>query len=319
MMRTRIAPVLRVLATAVMLAVILPRLRLSALLPDWKPENLAWLAGAVATTLAAVVLSAVRWQRVLAALDVPVRVGSLLSVSLAGQFVSNVLPSTIGGDVLRVSRLSSATSDSPASFASVVLERLTGWIVLPVLSLVGLALNPGLLRLGTASRVAVGVSLGTLLLLVGLLGSAASPRVLGRFAESEGWQRFVGAVHLGIERFKRRPVRAASVLGAGFAYQLLIVLAAFLATRALGIGVSGTAIIAFMPAVAMLQVLPVSVGGLGVREGAFVLFLSSSGLGATIDQAIALGLLLYLVNLVVSLLGAPAFAAGSRRPARVVA
>jgi hypothetical protein len=55
-----------------------------------------------------------------------------------------------------------------------------------------------------------------------------------------------------------------------------------------------------------------------VREGALVLFLSRSGLGVTTEQAIALGLVLYGVNLLVSLAGAPAFAAGSR-PARVVA
>jgi uncharacterized membrane protein YbhN (UPF0104 family) len=57
--------------------------------------------------------------------------------------------------------------------------------------------------------------------------------------------------------------------------------------------------------------------GLGVREGAFVLFLGP--LGVAQQEAIALGLLLYLLNLVVSLLGAPAFAAGGRSRAPVSA
>jgi hypothetical protein len=56
------------------------------------------------------------------------------------------------------------------------------------------------------------------------------------------------------------------------------------------------------------QVLPISMSGLGVREGAFVLFLHP--LGVPREDAIALGLLLYLLNVAVSLLGAPAFAAG---------
>ena len=51
-----------------------------------------------------------------------------MSYCLAGQFVSNVLPTTIGGDVLRVARLSRDTGETPRTFASVVLERLTaGW------------------------------------------------------------------------------------------------------------------------------------------------------------------------------------------------
>ena len=67
-----------------------------------------------------------------------------------------------------------------------------------------------------------------------------------------------------------------------------------------------------MPAVAIVQVLPApTIGGLGVREGAFVLFLHPLGVSA--NQAITLGLLVYGINLVASLFGAPAFAVGSRR------
>jgi uncharacterized membrane protein YbhN (UPF0104 family) len=74
--------------------------------------------------------------------------------------------------------------------------------------------------------------------------------------------------------------------------------------------VGWTAILAFMPAVAIVQVLPLTIGGLGLREGAFILFLGP--LGVSTSQAIALGLLVYFLNLAVSLLGAPAFAAGVR-------
>ena len=102
------------------------------------------------------------------------------------------------------------------------------------------------------------------------------------------------------------------MLVAGFAYQLALVLAAVAAAQALGLKDAGlTALLAFFPAVAIAQVLPLpTISGLGVREGAFVLFLGP--LGVAQEQAIALGLLLYLLNLGVSLLGAPAFAAGGR-------
>ena len=82
------------------------------------------------------------------------------------------------------------------------------------------------------------------------------------------------------------------------------------AGHALGLHVGWTAMLAFVPVVAILQVLPITVSGLGVREGALVLFLGP--LGVSTSSAIALGLLLYLMNLVVSLLGAPAFAWGGR-------
>jgi glycosyltransferase 2 family protein len=316
--RQRTITALRVGASLVMLAVLVPRIELRSLFPRWSAGTVEWLVGALAVTFVGIVLSAVRWQRVLAALELPARVRSLVSHQLAGVFVGNFLPSTIGGDVLRVSRLSASSGRGPDSFASVVLERLTGWLVLPVITLAALALNPALLRLGLASQAALAVSLGTLVLLVVVLVLASSPRLGARLEGHEGVRRFLHAVHLGLVRFRRNPGLAFEVLVAGFVYQLAVVLAAFLAGHALGLDVGWTAMMAFMPAVAILQVLPVTIGGLGVREGAFVLFLSRSGLGVTTEQAIALGLVLYGVNLLVSLAGAPAFAAGSR-PARVAA
>ena len=303
----------RLVASVVMLIVLLPR-AVGYVRPLLHAGTLAWLLAAVAVTLGGVVLATLRWQRVLVALDVRnTRIATLLNHYLAGLFVSNFLPTTIGGDVLRVSRLSAGSGESPRSFASVVLERLTGWLVLPVISLVTLAINPGLLRppVDEAARLVVVISLVTLTLLVLILVGASSPSVGRRLQTKEGWLRFVNAIHLGLARFRKSPGMAFEVLVVGFAYQLAVVLAAFLSAKALGLPVSWTAVLAFMPAVAIVQVLPApTIGGLGVREGAFVLFLHP--LGVSTDQAITLGLLVYGINLVASLFGAPAFAVGNR-------
>jgi len=301
---------LRVAASAIMLAFLLPKVSHSTLFERWNARTALWLLAALAVTLFGIWLSAVRWRQVLSALGLRTRTRTLLSHYLAGQFVGNFLPSTIGGDVLRVTRLSASNGDRHDSFASVVLERLTGWLVLPVICLTGLIINPTLLDLGAASAVAVVLSIATLVLLVVLVAAGASPKLGRRLEGRAGWRRFVEAVHLGIDRFRHRPGAAVAVLAVGFAYQLAVVVAAYFAARALGLDVGPTAILAFMPAVAIAQVLPISVGGLGVREGAFVLFLHP--LGVATGDAVALGLLVYGLNLTVSLLGAPAFAVGAR-------
>ena len=300
------------MASAVMLAVLLPRINLRSLLPPGHhSDTVTYLALGLLTTLGGIVLSAWRWQRVLAVFDADTRLPNLVSHYLAGQFVGNFLPSTIGGDVLRVSRLSNSSAVPGTSvFASVVIERLTGWIVLPLLTLAGLSLSPSLLGLGMASRLALALSIGTLLLLAGIVAVAASRRMAGRFAANEGWTRFIGAVHLGIDSLRRRPSAAAGVMAVATVYQLSPVLAAWFATRALGLHLPMVALLAFTPVVAIVQVLPLSLNGLGIREGAFVLFLGPLGVSA--GQAVAVGLIVYALTLAVSLLGAPAFAVGSR-------
>ncbi len=321
--RGAVVLVARILVSALMLGVLvwrMPHVDVDELLPDWTLQTFVLVLGAAALTLLALVLATLRWKAVLTALgqDAPLR--HLLSYNLAGLFVSNVLPTTIGGDVLRVARLSRETDESAASFASVVIERLTGWLVLPVITFFGFLVNPGLRHLGTATQVAIALAAATLMLLIVLLVGVASHRFGASMrSTTSSWRRFLGAVNLGVDRLRRHPAAAANVLLVGFAYQLVLVLACLLAARAVGMDEAAglTALLAFFPAVLIAQVLPVSISGLGVREGAFILFLHP--LGIPDEQAIALGLMLYLLNLMVSLLGAPAFAFGGRRQASLAA
>jgi uncharacterized membrane protein YbhN (UPF0104 family) len=308
--------VARLLVSGVLLWVLVTKIgtNWSEAIPDASGATFAWLAGALLLTFAGVVLSAVRWGAVLHALDQHPPFGRLLSLYFAGQFMGNVLPSTIGGDALRVARLSKETGEGPTTFASVVLERLTGWLVLPVITLIGLAVNPGLRRLGRASAIAFGTAAGTLTLLTVVLWLTARPGqgIEGRLEHNEGWRRFTSAVRFGIQKLAHEPAATARILATGFAYQFILIGSALMAARALDLpaGVGPTALLAFVPAVLIAQVLPISISGLGVREGLFILFLHP--LGVPRSQAIALGLLLYLLNLVVSLFGAPAFAVGNR-------
>ena len=92
-------------------------------LPDWNNQTAFWTIGAFVFTLTGFVLAAVRWQRVLIALGIHQPLPSLFSHYMAGQFVSNFLPTTVGGDVVRVGRLTRDVDDGPISFTSGVFER----------------------------------------------------------------------------------------------------------------------------------------------------------------------------------------------------
>jgi uncharacterized protein (TIRG00374 family) len=267
------------------------------------------LAAAVVVTFVGVVLSAWRWQRVLAAFDVHVPLRTLTGHYFAGLFVGNVLPSTIGGDVLRVARASNTTGSTTTAFASVALERLTGFVALPLLVFVGFAVRPSLLDVDHAwtALLVAGVTLGALTLILVLAGH---PRLAGRFAGRTNWMRFIGAIHLGVDNLRRRPRQALAVLATAVIYQASVVVAVALIFRTLDLPVPVAAACSFVATVAMVQVLPLSFNGLGVREGMLVLLLKP--LGVHQAQAIAAGLLWLSCMLVVSMCGAPSFAVGNR-------
>mgnify|MGYP002050027249 FL=1 len=281
-------------------------------LPDWNNQTAFWTIGAFVFTLTGFVLGAVRWQRVLIALGIHQPLPSLFSYYMAGQFVSNFLPTTVGGDVVRVGRLTRDIDDGPISFTSVVFERLSGWLVLPLITFIGFAINPGLTGLGNSTRIPLVVGFITLIGLGLVLLLLGNDRIGKGLRNRKGVLRFANAIHLGIDRLRQNPKAAREVIISAFAYQFVLLLAAGCAVEALGIDQVGlTALMAFIPAVLIIQVLPLGIGGLGVREGTLVVFLS--GIDVPSEQALALGLAIYAMTLVGSMIGFPLLIFGGRK------
>lgn len=281
------------------------------LIPSWNRSNTLWTLAAFAATFCAFILAAYRWQRVLIALGTHQPMRRLFAHYMAGQFLSNFVPTTVGGDVLRVSRLSRDANDGPTAFTSVVFERLSGWLVLPVITFLGFAVNPGLTHLGSATSIPLYVAVVTLTALILVIVVVGSNWIGDSLEGRSGLLRFAEAVHLGVDRFRAHPKAAGEVIASGFVYQFMLVVAAGCAAEALEIDEVGlTALMAFLPAVLILQVLPLGIGGLGIREGALVLFLD--GIGVIDEQAVALGLAIYALTLLSSLIGFPLLVFGGR-------
>jgi uncharacterized membrane protein YbhN (UPF0104 family) len=282
------------------------------LIPSWNRANTFWTLAAFASTFLAFILGAYRWQRVLHALGTHEPFPRLFSHYMSGQFLSNFVPTTVGGDVLRVARLSRDIDDGPTAFTSVVFERLSGWLVLPVITFIGFAVNPGLTDLGPATSVPLYIAVVTLGALIVVIVVVGSDWIGDSLEGRSGLLRFAGAVHLGIDRFRQHPRAAAEVIATGFVYQFVLLLAAGCAVEALEINQVGfTALMAFLPAVLIIQVMPLGIGGLGIREGALVLFLG--GIGVADEQAVALGLAIYVLTVVTSFIGFPMLILGAGR------
>lgn len=290
----------------------LPDVSLDDVVPELTAAAAGWVALAIAVHVAAYGLQTARWQTVSTTMGIHLPFRRMLSHLLAGEFVSNALPTSFGGDVVRVVRQGQDSGDYADAFAATALERLTGWLVLPLLSTIALVAVPSFRELGTATTVAVLTNLITVVALAVILWAAGHERGGGRLIGSGGWRRYLAAVHLGIIAFRHQPMRVAAVLAAGLGFQFLQCVSVYACARALQLPqVTLLAAMAFFPPTAVLQNLPLALGGLGVREAAFVLFFGA--LGVSDASAIALGLLVYLVFIAASLAGAPSFVVAARR------
>lgn len=290
----------------------LPDVGLRDLVPQWSGATPLWLAAALILQLSTYAAQTLRWSATFALFDRQISFRRLLGFTLAGQFVSNILPTSFGGDVVRVARAGRDLGDMQCAFAATALERLTGWIVLPAIGLIGLAVCAPLRASGNPAGLAAAIEVGTVVALTTILLLAGSRRG-AQMVGAKGVRGYIGAVHTGVVAMTRRSARLAGVVGAGAAFQLAQVLVAWCLAHAIGLGGFSLAVaFAVVPVVAIAQNLPVGIGGIGVRESAFVYFLAPIGLDRGLS--LTLGLSLYALTVVSSVAGGPAFAAGYRAP-----
>ena len=237
----------------------------------------------------------VRWWAALRALDRDARIFPLTVIFSVAMMLAQVLP-TVAGDGLRALLAVRRGHTMQTTLHSILLER-----VLMLLALLGIALVCEPLF---AARVALGPAEWLLpaLFLGGLTGVTVlmlADRVGGPLARLRVF-RFVRDLSADTRKLVLSPW-GVTLLGAGIASNLSFVLMATLLSRAMGLSASVADFLAFMPLVILASILPISLGGWGVREGILVALLGAVGVPS--GQALALSLLFGGGNMVAALPG----------------
>jgi len=285
----------KLLAGLLIVAALLSRLDLATTLDVLGRYRWSLLLLALALFALSCPIAALRWK--LFASEAPLR--KLLELTLVGQFYSIVLPGQIAGEVVKAYRLGRGAADAERLAASVFVDRVIGVIALLLVACAGIALSPH--HLPEALSVAI---LAVMTMLFFGLFALRIP-VLHAFAlGSAHWlsgtrlRRFAPALERAIEawrQFSRKPSRLVFSLILGIAFQLLAI--GIYAVLGTNIGIQLTPYDwAWVVAIASVAVLlPLSIAGLGLREGALVGCLA--WLGVSGERAIALSLGVFAIML----------------------
>ena len=278
--------------------------------------NPALLLAAAGLFLFSSLLGSWLWARLLRAQGVPIPYRKAASYYFVGLFFNNFLPSNIGGDIARISDASKhATHVSPV-FSATVMDRLIG-----VLSIASVAVLASFAALDRFHQYAIYVSIlivfGVALLLFvsifhrGVLEAFEWPfRVIGARRIEQGISRLMDDLH----GFKSMGGALSQAFLASTLVQVSRILVHFLVGVALGVRVAPGYYFLFVPVLAALVSLPISLNGLGVREGAGVVLFQSAGMSR--EQAFTVPFLTYLISVLISLLGGLIFV--SRPPRRAI-
>ncbi len=268
------------------------------------------LAAAVLVFFQNAVVMTWRWERVVGIIDVQPRPWQLFGPTVVSLFFNQVLPSTIGGDGMRVWLLRGLGRPIGLAFRSVLIDRIIGLFALLALGLVG-ALGLVLIFGGSGPAWIMAAASAAGLVLVAL-----AP-VLVR---SLGWLPFA-RLRAGLDVLARevhllagRPRRLADLVLASLIGQVVLSGAVYLLALALEIPLGFWGAMAVVPGVLVAASLPISIAGWGVREGSMVVGLGLLGIGE--GEAALISILFGLLFLAFGLLGGLVWMLqGSGRPA----
>jgi uncharacterized protein (TIRG00374 family) len=255
----------------------------------------------------------VRWQQLARPLGFGVPLRRYVGLYFVGMFFNLVLPTSIGGDAVRAISLNAGSGRRMTAFLSVLLDRLSGLLVLLALACVAAVACPMPLPLWV--QLAVGTAAGGAAVSLALL--PASTRLLARLdvAGTGRWQKPLAKIRHLAESLRGALIvyrQYPRLLVTSTALSVLIQAAGVVTVALLGQAVGAPAPIAVygvaVPMVALLTLLPVSLNGMGVREAGMILFLQP----ARVDPAMAVtvAFLWFSVQTAAGLVGAGVYLLG---------
>ena len=278
--------------------------------------SVPWLATALGLYIVVLLISTLRWKILLRTQDVHVPFGRLVNSYLAATFANNFLPSNIGGDVIRVADTARAARSKTLATAVVLADRGVGLVGLGFVAACGSSLaaqqsarigpiGPALLWGGLAT--AAGVSIFALLW-PDRVGALARPL---RVFHAEWVENRILMITAALARFRRAPGALGVCLGISIAVQALLVAFYAAVASALHLRIPLGHLGMLVPISFLVQMMPFSMNGHGVREWTFKEYLTRIGIGQ--ESAVALSLIGATLVMLFSMSGAAAYLTRRRR------
>ncbi len=307
---------LKILLSVLLFAYVIAKVSPRSVWGTMRAANPSLLVMAASLFLLSSLIGSWLWARLLRAQGVAIPYPKAASYYFVGLFFNNFLPSNIGGDIARISDASKHADRVSSVFSATLMDRLIGVVAIGFLALVAsiAALDRVHLHALYAATLIVFLIAVALFLSIfhrGILKSFERPfHAIGARKVERGIARLMDDLH----GFRSQGGALAQAYVASTMVQVSRIYVHYLVGLALGVRLSLAYYFLFVPILAALISLPISLNGIGVREGAAVVLFRMAGL--TREQAFSIPFLTYVISVLISLLGGLIFV--SRTPRRAI-
>lgn len=271
---------------------------------------------AVMLVLVALIIGACRWWRLLRKADVHLDLSSLGRVYTVSTFSNTFLPTAVGGDVTRALLVARRGPLLTRTALTIVVDRVGGLVGLIGMAWIAFAFQPGTVPSGARiflAWVTAVVIIGSTIVLIGVFRGSKLVRALVPqriMATASQWRSL-------LRSYASDPTTIIVLVAFSLVYQALISLQLVMLGRAIDVHLTFATAAVVLALVTVVTLIPISIGGFGVREGTYVVLLSGISIAAT--EATLISVLSVAALFIASLPGAFMLVQGGVRPVFEVA
>jgi glycosyltransferase 2 family protein len=244
-----------------------------------------------------------RWKRLLNAVDVHPSPKRLISSYSGGIFFNMFLPSTIGGDFVRSIDLAQRTQKAHEVVATVIMDRLSGYTGMMIVGLTGILCGIRIIGDNKLMLMIGGLTVGLAVILVLLFNDGIYTRMNAILGASGAGRirKALQGIHEQVYFFRSAKKIMLENLFLSVLIQLIAPIVVYVILIAMGLHVSLAYLLVVLPVISAIAVIPISTGGLGLRDALNVFFLAKVGIAR--NAAFAMSLINFAFLFVIALAG----------------
>lgn len=297
-MRQILLSALKILISAALLYLALRKVDFYELASRFDVASLGWIGLAIAMMFLQIFVGVLRWREISAECGAPLGTAQAMRYNVIGTFFNQTLPSSIGGDAMRLWLVARAGAGWRAATYSILVDRAIGLIALAMIIVGSLPWSYGLITDSHGRTALLFVDFAALAGGVGFL-------ILGKLPWP--WLKRWWATHhlhacsviANSVIFSRK--RGAKIAALSFLVHILAVVIAWCLAQSIAAPVTFGQVFQLVPPVMLIAMLPISIAGWGVREATMGLAFGYAGL--MINEGVNVSLLLGAVSFIVGAIG----------------
>jgi len=295
---------IKLIVSLVLIVILLKSVNISEFFRSFQNANLMILILAFSIAIPGILISTYKWKIFL-------NVHGIINVSFLrlwklyhiGMFFNNFLPTDVGGDVVRSYDVGKLSNKQAESLAAVFMERITGIMAVIIYGIIGVFLNWSMAANLKLTYLGFGGFIFSAICLCLLFheGFAAWIKRKLEFRAINKLVNKINSFYLSLIYYKKDIKILLHTMTISMIFQCLAIFYVYLLIISLDLACSFIQLLLIVPMITLIGIIPITINGIGLREGAFVFLFAKIGISPS--ESFALSLLYRIGSLIPSILG----------------